>query len=263
MRAKQSFLRDSAAITPMTEVCVESVNDLDDLDADASRIRSLLEQSKVVLLKGVVLPEFCDKVRDALLKWATGTAEFETGTSAQIEDLNFHRIDDGGRPAHIDHCLHVFGFGTPASLPKPLSGLLMQCAGRLQYVTNCIARTDFQIGEQGLRIMAMHLPRGGGYIAPHQHPYLPNMVASLLVLSRPGDDYVCGGPEFNPPSGWLRLTADMGLAQGDVVLARSDMPHGYAEIDPEAVPSWRSKSGLWALSCEHISSYPGARQLAR
>lgn len=249
------------ATDPAGGVVIESTEGVENLATVAQRVRSHIDRGDVVLLKGALAPDLCASVREALLEWAIGKPEFERGTSAQIGDLNFHRIDDGSQPAHIDHRMHVLGFGTPSSLTEPLVGWLMECGSKLQKVTNAIAGTDFEIAENGLRIMAMHLPRGGGYIAPHQHPYLPNKIASILILSEPGEDYQSGGPEFRLRTGWLRLTQEQGLAQGDIVLARADIPHGFAQIDPETDLRWNAADGLWGLSCEHLSSYSEARQL--
>ncbi len=254
--------QDEGEGAPSGRVCVETIAGPGDLDRAAQSIRASIDSGNVVLLKGAVAPDMCSGLRDALLDWADRAAEFETGTSAQIGDLNFHRIDDGSQPAHIDHRMHVFGFGAPTELADTLAGPLQRCARDLQRVNNAVAGTDFRVASDGLRIMAMHLPRGGGHIAPHEHPYLPNKVTSILMLSRPGEDYRSGGPAFQLHGGWIRVAEETGLAQGDIVLARADVPHVFSAVDPETDIRWRETGGFWALSCEHLSSYAEARQLA-
>ncbi len=244
-------------------IYLEVISDPKDLETAVLRMQQQLDAGRVVVLRGALSVDVCAQTPQALLDWAASEAEFEAGASAQSEMVGFHRVDDGSRPAHIDHRMHVFGFGDMQHLPGPLRGLMSEIADTLLQINNAVAETNFTLGAENLRAMVMHLPRGGGYIAPHQHPLLPNKVLSLAILSNSGEDYVSGGPVFKPDAHWHSVVEECPLKRGDIVLAKADWPHEFTKIDPSEQLQWRESTGLWAISCEHPTSYSEAHQLEK
>jgi hypothetical protein len=162
--------------------------------------------------------------------------------------LNFHRLDDGSAATTIPHIFHQFGFGSVAELPGDLASTLTRIGSALLHFQNELAGTRFALHGDGFRTKIMRHPRGGGFLARHRHPYLPQRVSLFLNLSQPGVDYLSGSASFAAREGWTNTCAQFRI--GDLLAWRYDMDHAVEPVDPGGHPRWEGDDGLWIFALE-------------
>jgi hypothetical protein len=192
-------------------------------------------------------------LRRAVRQWGDATEAFPNDRSASLPGLNFHRIDPEGHPSWLKHVFHQYGFSDPESLPAPLAGALRSVAGAMVDLQNRLAGTDLRLAPDALRVKVIRHPRGGGMIAPHRHPFLPQKVATFLNLSEPGRDYRNGDARFRLGGRWVSTTETFRC--GDVLAWRYDLVHDIPPVDPDAPLDWTADDGLWILAPENVESH--------
>ena len=208
----------------------------------------------VYVLRGAYTDTEMAELRQMVRDWAHATEAWPQGVSASKEAINFHRVDDGSIKGRMAHIFHQFGFGQPADLPEPLRGALGTIAGELYDLQNRLAGTDFAAGDPSFRSKVIRHPRGGGYLVPHVHPYLPQKVSLFLNLSKPGRDYQSGSVRFKPAGGdWIDTHED--FQSGDLLAWRYDMLHETTAVDPEAEIDWAGDDGLWIFATEWVEAH--------
>lgn len=211
-------------------------------------LSSSIEQEKMIIFRGVYSAEEMVEFRRAILGWAVETEEFPHEKSASKPGINFHRRDDELTPTTIPHIFHQFGFGNYDDLPAVLSMKLKAKHCELITLQNKLAKTRFLIDHPDFRLKAIRHPRGGGYLVPHIHPYLPQRVSLFLNLSEPGKDYYRGAVRFRMKRNWID-THDV-FTIGDVLAWRYDAVHETTPIDEMEPLSWSGDDGFWIFALE-------------
>ncbi len=119
---------------------------------------------------------------------------------------------------------------------------------------NALAGTNFALDVPGFRTKVMRHPRGGGFLVPHRHPYLPQRVSIFLNLSQPGVDYSSGGVSFKAHGAWVKTFEHFRM--GDILAWRYDMFHEVEPTDPNMPLRWEGDDGFWiyALEMEEVHS---------
>jgi hypothetical protein len=207
-----------------------------------------------VIFRGVFDEALAAAIRGAVQQWAAMTEPFPRGESASRPGLNFHRLDDGSAPTTMPHIFHQFGFATLAGLPRELAAMLAPVSAAMLDLQNALAGTTFALDDPGIRTKVMRHPRGGGFLVPHRHPYLPQRVSIFLNLSQPGVDYSSGGVSFKARGAWIKTFEH--FRTGDLLAWRYDMSHEVEPTDPEMPLKWEGDDGFWiyAIEMEEVHS---------
>jgi hypothetical protein len=217
-------------------------------DGDLDQHRSALDQQRLLIFRGAFDPAEMVALRRAVQAWGEATEEFPRGKSASVPDINFHRRDDGTAPTSMPHIFHQYGFGNLAALPTALREKLETISAALLDFQNELAGTDFKLKGDTFRTKLMRHPRGGGFLVPHRHPYLPQRVSLFLNMSEPGVDYVSGGVSYRSSGGWIVPSDDYRL--GDILAWRYDMIHDVRPVDPNEPLTWEGDDGFWIYALE-------------
>jgi hypothetical protein len=213
----------------------------------------MLEGRSLVIFRNVFATEDMLELRRLVRSWGDATPAFPNDRSAGIPGLNFHRIDDSSHRTTLAHIFHQYGFGTLAALEAPLRPLLGRVSEALIDLQNRLAGTALRAAPDSLRIKIIRHPRGGGMIAPHTHPYLPQKVAVFLNMSVPGIDYDSADTRFKLAGRWISTRKVFGC--GDVLAWRYDAVHDIPPVDAGEPLSWDGDDGLWILAPELVESH--------
>jgi hypothetical protein len=221
-------------------------------DGDLDEHRAAIDGQRLLIFRGAFDPAEMVALRRAVQDWGEATEEFPRGKSASVPDINFHRRDDGTAPTTMPHIFHQFGFGNLAALPAALRERLESISSALVDFQNELAGTDFKLEGDAFRTKLMRHPRGGGFLVPHRHPYLPQRVSLFLNMSEPGVDYSSGGVSYRSNGAWVVPFAEFRL--GDILAWRYDMIHDVRPVDPNETLKWEGDDGFWiyALEMEEI-----------
>lgn len=217
-------------------------------DRSDDDIARLVRDQELVILRGVFTGDYLLELRIQIRAWGRSVPVFPAGESANRAFLNFHRLDDGTAPSVLPHIFHIYCFGDYAKLPDPLRGKVTRVSSLLLDLQNRLAGTNFDLTCGDFKTNVIRHPRGGGYLADHIHPYLPQKVSLFLNMSEPGSDYHSGEGRFKMKSNWISTFADFRL--GDILAWRYDQVHGVSAIDPDAQIDWESDDGLWIFGVE-------------
>lgn len=229
-----------------------SAGEIESPDADIETLIEAIESDEqLIIYRSAYSREEMATVRRAILDWGEANEAWPQGVSASKEAINFHRVDDGKITGRMAHIFHQFGFGDPEGLSEPLKGFMARLRREVFDLQNRLAGTDYHLDTPEFRTKAIRHPRGGGYLVPHAHPYLPQKVAVFLNLSEPGEDYQNGAMRFRTSDGeWISTFNE--LRCGDLVAWRYSMVHEAAAVDPEAEIDWSCDKGLWIFAIEHV-----------
>ena len=219
----------------------------------------MLEGRSIVVFRNVFATDDMLELRRLVRSWGDATPAFPNDRSAGIPGLNFHRIDDSSHRTTLVHIFHQYGFGTLAALQAPLRPLLERVSGTLIDLQNRLAGTAMRAAPDSLRIKIIRHPRGGGMIAPHTHPYLPQKVAVFLNMSVPDRDYRSGDTRFKLAGRWISTREVFGC--GDVLAWRYDLVHDIQPVDPGEPLSWTGDDGLWILAPEMVEAHGRSKQV--
>lgn len=213
------------------------------IDGDACILKKVFDEERLLQLRG------------RLLEWSRCTEPFETGRSANLETINFHRQDNATSPAVVQHCFHVFGFGDLPSVDEAIRSELEALSSVLLDLQNTIAATDYSFSDGDLKTIAARFPRGGGFQADHRHPFLPYKILVCANMSRKGVDYDDSSFQLQFGQSELDVIDDFDI--GDVLVIRSDMFHQLKPVDQSEPLAWDSEDGVWILAIETLSNYSG------
>ncbi len=220
-------------------------------------ISESVEEERIVIFRGAFTPDELLGVRTRIEEWGQSVKEFPARQSASRPSLNFHRRDDGTQASHLPHVFHIYGFADHASLPMPLRNHIVHISSMLMNLQNRIAGTQFDLTSGQYKTAVLRHPRGGGFLAKHMHPYLPQKIGLFLNLSEPGIDYTDGEVFFLLKGKRISTLADFRL--GDILAWRYDREHGVSPIDAGARIDWSGDDGLWILNLEDIASHAQSR----
>jgi len=215
-------------------------------DLSLSQLRALLDEGRIVILKGVFSREEILAYRAALTRWHGETEEYPHGRSPnETPEQNYYRTDRGEFKSAIPHIFRQFGFNSPDHLPAYVGAPTRRIANLLLRLQNDLAGTDFDLSITGMRIKLLHYPAGGGFLTEHVHPREPQRIGLIASLSRVGEDLASGGTAFKTPFGRVDTLADHDI--GDVILFRYDLPHAVDPVDPQRELDWNSEAGKWSF----------------
>jgi len=239
------------------------MNGLDIIDADqrgsadhfteaGQKLKQRIEDGRIVILKNCFAVDSLLALKKAVQHWGQRQAVFPAGRSASVANLNFHRIDGADMPTRLPHTFHQYGFGNLDKLDPGLRSVLYQVAEPMLALQNSVAGTNYQLSDPEVRVKFLHYPSGGGYLANHIHPLLPQRVGLITSLSDWEADYSEGGNIFSTDAGDIHTSPSHQI--GDVLLFRYDIPHEIEPIDPHQVLDWNALAGKWSLVLELLST---------
>lgn len=217
-------------------------------DGDPDEHRAAVAGERLLIFRGAFDPAEMIALRRAVQDWGEATEAFPSERSASIPNLNFHRRDDGTAPTSLPHIFHQYGFGDIGGLPAELGATVRAISTALLDFQNELAGTQFLLEGDGFRTKVMRHPRGGGFLVPHRHPYLPQRVSLFLNLSEPGADYASGGVTYRTNGAWTDPFAE--FRNGDILAWRYDMIHDVRPVDPHAKLKWEGDDGFWIYALE-------------
>jgi hypothetical protein len=223
-------------------------------DGGDERLRELVFERGVVVLKGALDPERMLELRRAARRWSSETPEYPDGRSPESTPMaNYHRIDDGSHPSAFPHVFHQYGLNSLTDLPDNFREPAATVAQQLIDLQNRVAQTSFGLDLQGQRAKLLHYPAGGGFLAEHVHRLEPQRVGLILSLSRLGVDTTSGGTTFTTPSGLVDASAHHDA--GDIAIFRYDLPHAVSAVDAGETIDWASDRGKWSFVLELRDNY--------
>jgi hypothetical protein len=148
----------------------------------------------------------------------------------------------------MPHVFHQFGFGDLNSLPREIADLVTPISEALLALQNELAGTRFEIAKAGLRTKVIRHPRGGGFLAAHSHPFLPQRISVFLNLSEPAADYASGGAAYKTSGLWIAPFEDFRI--GNLLAWRYDLTHQVLPVDPGEPLKWEGDDGFWLYGLE-------------
>lgn len=227
-------------------------------DGDLEEHRAAIAGERLLIFRRVYDADRMIRLRRSVLAWSKTIQGFPRGRSASQPGINFHRLDDGTAQTTIPHIFHQFGFGDLSAVPAELGNELRSIATSVLDLQNELAKTSFGIDNDGLRGKFIRHPRGGGFLAPHRHPFLPQRVSLFLNMSEPGVDYLSGGVSYRTRKTWTAPLEQFGI--GDILAWRYDLVHRVLAVDPDASLTWQGDDGFWIFAMEmdemHKASAP-------
>ncbi len=215
-------------------------------------LKHRIEDGRIVILKGCFAVDRLLELKKAVQQWGQQQAVFPAGRSASVANLNFHRIDGSDLTTRLPHIFHQYGFGDLDALDPDLRSALYQVAEPMLALQNSVADTDYRLSDPEVRVKFLHYPAGGGYLANHIHPLLPQRVGLITSLSEWLVDYSEGGNVFTTDGGDIHTSSSHHI--GDVLLFRYDIPHQIEPIDPQRALHWHSLAGKWSLVLELLAT---------
>ncbi len=207
----------------------------------------------MVVLKIFFTSADATRLKNLVHKWGEGNPLLSFEDNANSPNMNFHRLDLAPAKSCIPHIFHQYGFGDQKNLPEPLRDMLSYFVHKLLRIQNELAATSFSLGDEGFRAKVIHYLAGGGFLASHRHPFMPQKVGLICSLSEPGVDYKDGGTIFDTPAGKINTIKFQNI--GDVLLFRYDLAHEVLPTDTEEEIDWRSKKGRWSLVLELLATH--------
>jgi hypothetical protein len=235
-------------------------DDVVKVDVPWDRIAAEVGDGHVIVLKGAYPTDDMLSFRHAVVRWGQENAAFPHGSSpSALPELNYHRIDDGSYASACPHVFHQYGLKSLHQLEGPVRHGAQLLATTMRDVQNKVAGTHFDVSLTDLYFKVLHYPVGGGFLARHFHPLLPQKVGLITGLSRLGVDVQRGATMFETPFGIVDVSEDHDL--GDIVLFRYDVPHEVPPVDPQTRIDWDSVRGKWSVVLElretHALSHEG------
>lgn len=160
---------------------------------------------------------------------------------------SFWRIDDNPPHSNVPKVQAVyFAFIWNKQLER-----MKNVAAMLGRLRNRIAGLPIEYGfrpkDDHLVIPALqHYPCGGGYMASHEDPIVPDKCVISLFLSKRGVDYRSGGL-FVEEGGEI-LDIEHYFEPGDLFIFRPNIPHGVAAVDSDSARNFDTLEGRWRMA---------------
>lgn len=218
-------------------------------ESSFSEIGALVSEGYIVILKDVFDSQMMLSFRRQLVSWCRNNPTYPHGKSpSETPEVNYHRIDDGVIRSVCPHVFHQIGLSSPEKLENNLSGQVTKIANAMKDLQNQIAKTDFNLSPNGLRLKILQYPLGGGFLAEHSHPIEPQRLGLILSLSKIGKDFSSGGTFFQTPRGRVDTLKYHDI--GDIVLFRYDLPHAVAIVNEDEKLDWSAETGKWSVVLE-------------
>ena len=201
----------------------------------------------IVICRGVFDAEALKAIKQRVHQFGLITSEQNLQTAVDV--VTFHRIDHNHPKSGIQRSVHFYRFSYRQEDPLALLPVFRP----LSMFRNVIAGLDkeytFYQDDNGFlsQPSLLHYPRGGGYMARHVDPVIPQRVEMVLVLSTRGSDFQHGGLCVHVNG--TDVDVEASLQVGDICMFRPDLPHGVLPIDPEATLDWASMTGRWTMFC--------------
>lgn len=214
----------------------------------------LIEQRKVVVLKGAFDGEAMTRIRDGCVRFARehepANPEIQPGVP------NFYRIDNNPPRSQVKRICRSFAlfywndhdFGGEREYLQALAGLRNRLAG----LGENFAYDRIEDGQLSIPSV-VHYPVGGGYLQRHEDPPSTQRAVVTAILSELGSDYESGGLYADDPESGDRVMLDGELRAGDVYLINPAMTHGVAPVDPGKPLDFAAADGRWMMFSALVS----------
>ena len=167
---------------------------------------------------------------------------------------NFHRVIDKDITKKyslfaIKHSFYFYNWNVKSKLEKKLKDgayrhwryvKSLAGNGKNQFEKNI--PSDKQID----RLQIVRYPAGGGEVRAHVDSRKNQRVATGIILSKIGEDFLKGGFYFKT-SKTKKINIEKRLELGDAVIFYGSIAHGVEKVDPQEKLSWKSNKGRWFL----------------
>jgi hypothetical protein len=155
-------------------------------------------------------------------------------------------VSQGQKTPHI---YHLYNLNVPSELPADLAVLVDRYfrvfAKLMHELTGNPPRIEARDGEPAHHPQVIQYPAGGGLFGRHVHQLRPQLIGSILGLSKRGVDYTQGGTGFAVNGTSVDTSSDHDF--GDILLFRNDVPHWVIPSDTGESFDWSSEAGRWSM----------------
>ena len=167
---------------------------------------------------------------------------------------NFHRVIDKDITQKyslyaIKHAFYFYNWNIKSKLEKKLKDgayrhwrYIKSLAGNSKNQFEKNIPSDKQID----RLQIVRYPAGGGEVRAHVDSRKNQRVATGIILSKIGEDFLKGGFYFKT-SKTKKINIEKRLEKGDAVIFYGPIGHGVEKVDPQEKLSWKSNKGRWFL----------------
>ena len=167
---------------------------------------------------------------------------------------NFHRVIDKDITKKyslfaIKHSFYFYNWNVKSKLEKKLKDgayrhwrYIKSLAGNGKNQFEKNLPSDKQID----RLQIVRYPAGGGELRDHVDSRKNQRVATGIILSKIGEDFLKGGFYFKT-SKTKKINIEKRLEEGDAVIFYGSIAHGVEKVDPQEKLSWKSNKGRWFL----------------
>lgn len=240
---------------------VSLINPSDEIHLDESffeDVRSQLLEPKIVIVKGFIAPEVCNKFVNALLQYAANVPENDPEVVApNLSTKNYHRHDVNPPRAQAKRIFHEFNLNNLDELPAGLRSISIDIFRKLLDFQNSLAETNASLGTLEKEDVALlhpqviHYPRGGGWFEDHVHPFHPQKFELILGLTGK-DAFSMGGTFFDIGATLVYVGKEQNA--GDLTLFKYDLRHGVSPVDAFANElGFGEATGRWVAVLPYYS----------
>ena len=214
----------------MITVEFETIDELIGSAAECQKIKELIDNDKVVIIKNVVSEAFVLRLRGYLA--GVGLSSIPNYEPITPDAPNFHRINNGDARSHVSGVFQQFNFfpwnDDVFKLHEVFKKVLV-LRNRINSRDDGFAVTDSNNSFVS-RLCFQFYPSGAGYLEKHQDPVDVHQVAlPSLVMSEFGRDYKEGGVFVEV--GGKKHFFERNLCLGDLTLFKANLTHGVELID--------------------------------
>ena len=208
-------------------------------ETPTDKLFEIIDDNNIVILKEVFPKEKLRELRKKAFDWSGAVPR------AMVPGENHHDILYGlSRLQRTPHAYHVYNFSWDClSASDSLHMLVREIfLPMLRFQHELTGNTSDTIG---LQPQLIQYPHGGGMLADHVHPYVPQKVGLILGLTEKGIDFQEGGVTFDVDEAQtIDIEEQHGL--GDIALFRFDLVHGVKPVDRvEGCIEWNPDDGVW------------------
>lgn len=217
-------------------------------DMPLSDLRAeVMDQARIVILKGVFADEQATAVRRAVADWGRDEPLAEADDFAGTYHRRRCMVS---RIQQAPHLFHDYNFNAleaaPEAVRQPLLSLFEPLRRLYRDLTG--VETAFEVPPSGPYVhpQIIHYPAGGGFFARHWHNLAPQQLGFIVSLSKRGRDFRNGGTVFEIEG--ERVETEKIQDIGDICIWRYDHPHWVTQSDLGDKFDWDSDAGRWVAT---------------
>jgi len=218
-----------------------------ELKKDYLRVRDLLLNEKIIIVRDYFDTEWCHKLTNYLA--IIGKNSLPNYYPITDSTPNFHRINNEDPRSYIKGIFHQFNF---FPWNQDIFSIFEVCYELFEFknLANGRQKNNFMTHADDdctARVSVQFYPSGGGYLKAHKDPVGQHqLVLPSITLSDKGADYKEGGLYVVNSQG-VYIDLDSKLRKGDVVLFNPNLIHEVKPIDPTHELDWLEFKGRWML----------------